>query len=294
MLFSVLCRLLAVGYPTIDLRQTKSMQNLPAMSSQKSPQKHDRATSSGPPGPFIDFEKPLQKSKFKHSKTLRRAETARRSCPGLSLQALQPVSKDKLATDFIREALQIQRDANALASSAMAASTRPDVNQKEIRETIRSANMIASLAREKSQKSRDLMEKMLGDLSTSDEAAATAQLLKETGADADDTAHSSCQSTQKLNEFPDAHSPQDCGTSAEVPALAGTSGNPEQLSEDLEYEVQDDHCRNYAAFSRANIFERFGLDERVSLVDEVDDDDELSDGDVLNRGYRGDFGFIHR
>ena len=297
--FSVLYRLLAIDFPTIDLRHTRSMQNFPALPSPQKQKKH-RVSSPEPPPSFNDLQKPLQTSKFTHPKIRVKFETAR-SCPAaLSLEVPHPVSKDKLAQDFIREALLIQSDANALAASAMAASTRPDVDQKEIRETIRSANMIASLAQEKSLKSRDLLERMLSDISTPEEAATTAQLLKETRADADDTTHSSCQTTQKLHGSPsDARSPEDCGTSAvmEAPALAVSSSTPEQLFEAAEHGVQDNRCRDDTAFSRANIFERFGLDEWVSLIlDEVVEEGDLPDADVLNHSHRdaaicGDFVF---
>ena len=177
----------------------------------------------------------------------------------------------------------------------MAASTESGGDLVQIKETIRSANIIASLAQEKSRKSRWFLEDALDNLSRAQKAAtAVVQQPKKTRADADDTAHSSCKSPRHIK----VGSPEDCGTSVEVPALAGSSGTPEQLSEEMEHEVHDFSHKDDAAFSNNNIFEKYGLDDWVSLVlDEAGSD--LSDADALNHGAQDiiancdDFRFHH-
>ena len=289
--FPMFHRLLALAPKICFQHHGANLQNFDTASSFSEKRKRPRASSPEPSSSFNDSQ--TSRHENLQSKIRHEAESAR-SGPTLSPGVSQALAKVTVAKEFVREALLIQRDANAVASKAMAAATVSGGDQIQIQETIRSANMIASLAQEKSLKSRSFLEDALDNLSRAEKAAAIVQLLpKKARADSDDTAHSSCKSPGHKRG-----SPEDCGTSVEVPALADSSGIPDQVSEAMEHEVHDYIHKDDAAFSNDYIFDKYGLDEWVSLVlDEAGS--ELSDADALHHGTRGvisnceDFRFHH-
>ena len=193
--------------------------------------------------------------------------------PVRSAAVLRAIANVESAKDFVREALLIQSNANAMVSKAMAAlMTQPDDDDGNPltakREAALSASSFASLAQAKSLRSRAVLEEALANLSKVQNASmADVQTPMELpSSEADDTANSSCKSPQHDSN----RSSEDSGTSVEVPAsdTCGSSGTPVEVSGGMEHHHTRGQRADNVAFSNVNIFETYGVDKRGLVLDE--------------------------
>ena len=229
-----------------------------------------------------------------------------RSCPTISDNnaVLEAESKVKVATHIVQEALQIAKEANALASRTICESAKDNGDKDytlKTMEQIRSANIIAALAQSESLKSRTFLKESLDALSRAhwDNCTALSKQITEEQLPAVDV-HGTFQggASPCLSSLDNANSsPLSCiasipDMSCSDPVLVSSPGAPdaEQPPAQYDHEAHDGWLLNYddhGSSSINNTFSERSIDELFSLLlGEVSSD--ISDEDALD--YCGEAG----